>query len=279
MGSLITTDEALLVRWKRYFDDLLNCNEPEELLTFNLTNQNNIECPEPTLEEIVIQIKTLKNNKSPGEDGIEAELLKKGRKEMAKRIRDLIGSIWRKESLREDWKTAVIFPIYKKGDTQDCNNYRGISLLNVTYKILSNCILSRIKGSTEEIIGNYQGDFRMGRSTIDQIFILRQVFQKAWKYDKELNVLFIDFQKAYDCIHRESEIKILKDFQFPNKLINLIMISIMETKVKVRVGDMISDPVLVKFGLRQGDVLSPILFNRVLERVSYKGNKCQQSRL
>jgi hypothetical protein len=137
----------------------------------------------------------------------------------------------------------------------------------VTYKILSNCILSRIKERAEEIIGNYQGGFRMGRSTIDQIFILRQVFQKAWEYDKELHVLFIDFQKAYDCIHRESVMKILKDFQFPNKLINLIMISVMETKVKVKVGDLISDHVLVKSGLRQGDALSPILFNLVLERV------------
>ncbi|VVC39091.1 Reverse transcriptase domain [Cinara cedri] len=186
---------------------------------------------------------------------------------------DLIGSIWRKESLPEDWKTAIIcvifkkIAIHKKGDTQDCNNYRSISLLNVTYKILSNCILSRIKDRAEEIIGNYQGGFRMGRSTIDQIFILRQVFQNAWEYNKELQFLFIDFQKAYDCIHRESVMKILKDFQFPNKLINCIMISIMETKVKVKVGDLISDPVLVKSGLRQGDALSPILFNLVLERV------------
>jgi hypothetical protein len=86
---------------------------------------------------------------------------------MVKRIWDLIGNIWRRENLPEDWKTAIICPIYKKGDTQDCNNYRGISLLNVTYKILSNCILSRIKGRTEEIIGNYQGGFRIGRSTID----------------------------------------------------------------------------------------------------------------
>jgi len=55
---------------KRYFDDLLNCNEPEEMLTFNIIIKNNNKCPEPTLEKIEIQIKMLKNNKSPGEDGI-----------------------------------------------------------------------------------------------------------------------------------------------------------------------------------------------------------------
>jgi len=65
--------------------------------------------------------------------------------------------------------------------------------------MLSNCILSRIKGRAEEVIGYYQGGFRTGRSTVDQIFILRQIFQKALEYNKELHVLFIDsFQKTYD---------------------------------------------------------------------------------
>lgn len=89
--------------------------------------------------------------------------------------------------------------------------------MNVTSKILSSCILSRIKGNAEEIIGNDQGGFRVNRSTINQIFILRQVFQEAWKYAKELHVVVIDIQKAYDCIHIESILKILKEFHFPNK--------------------------------------------------------------
>ncbi|KAL4092204.1 hypothetical protein QTP88_026743 [Uroleucon formosanum] len=245
-GSLITTNEALIERWKRYLDDLLNCNEPEKMLTFSLTNENNNGCPEPTLEEIKIQLKTLKNNKFPGEDGIQAELLKKGGKEMAKMIWDLIGSIRRKESLPEDWKTVIICPIYKNGDAQDYNNYRGISLLNVTYKILSNCILSSIKGRAEEIIGNYQGGFRIRKSTIDQIFILRQVFQKAWNIIRNY-MSFSLISKKPTIVYTEK--------------------AVMETKVKIKVGDLISDPLLVKSGLRQGDALSPILFNLVLERV------------
>lgn len=70
----------------------------------------------------------LKNNKSPGGNGIQGELLKKGGKELWVLIRN----IWRRESLSEDWKTAVVCPIHKKGDTQDYNNYIGISLLNET---------------------------------------------------------------------------------------------------------------------------------------------------
>jgi len=125
-----------------------------------------------------------------------------------------------------------------------------------------------MKGKVEQIIGNYQGGFRIGKSTVDQIFILRQIFQKAWEFDKELHVLlFIDLKKFYDCIHRESLINILREFQFLRKLTNLIAISVMETTVKVKIGSLISDPIPVKLSLRQGDVLSPILFNLVLEKV------------
>jgi len=73
----------------------------------------------------------------------------------------------------------VLCQIHKKGDKQNCNNYREIAVLNVTYKVFSNCILSRLKSKAEETIGNYQGGFRLGRSMVDQIFILRQLFQNT----------------------------------------------------------------------------------------------------
>ncbi|KAL4121257.1 hypothetical protein QTP88_013804 [Uroleucon formosanum] len=77
----------------------------------------------------------------------------------------------------------------------------------------------------------------------------------------------IDFKKAYDSIHRESLINILREFHFEDKLIKLIEISILETFAKVRVGNIITDPILVKSGLRQEDAMSPILFNIVVEKV------------
>jgi len=57
---------------------LLNCEEPDELFAFDLGNINDQVCLEPTLEEIDLPIKNLKNNKAPGKDGLQAELLKKG---------------------------------------------------------------------------------------------------------------------------------------------------------------------------------------------------------
>jgi len=59
-------------------------------------------------------------------------------------IHKLIIFIWNKKELPEEWTESIVVPIYKKGDKTDCSNYRGISLLSTTYKILSNILLSRL---------------------------------------------------------------------------------------------------------------------------------------
>jgi len=128
--------------------------------------------------EVELAIDKLKSHKSPGTDQIPAELIKAGGRKICLEIHKLITSIWKKEKLPEEWKESIIVPIYKKGDKTDCNNYRGISLLPTTYKILSNILLSRLIPYAKEIIGDHQCGFRRNRSTIDHIFCIRQILEK-----------------------------------------------------------------------------------------------------
>lgn len=115
----------------------------------------------PGKDEIKEVIEILKNNKAPGEDMIAAELIKKvGELILLLMIWKLIKKIRQQEQIPEEWKVAVICPIYKKWDPEDCHNYRGISLLNAAYKILSNVILNRLKPYTKEIVGEYQCSFK-----------------------------------------------------------------------------------------------------------------------
>ena len=93
-------------------------------------------------------------------------------------IHKLITSIWKKEKLPEEWKESIIVPIHKMGDKTDCNNYRGISLLPTTYKILSNILLSRLTPYAKEIIGDHQCGFRRNRQTIDHIFCIAKYLRK-----------------------------------------------------------------------------------------------------
>jgi hypothetical protein len=104
----------------------------------------------------------LKKYKSPGSDQIPAELIQAGGKMLLSVINKLINStsIWNKEELPHQWKESIIVPIHKKGNKTDGNNYRGISLLSTSYKILSNILLSRLSPYVDEIIRDHQCGFQ-----------------------------------------------------------------------------------------------------------------------
>ncbi|KAL4084333.1 hypothetical protein QTP88_028157 [Uroleucon formosanum] len=278
-GSLTTGQEEMLEKWRQYFGQLLNCENSEETFVWTIEETNDCECLPPTSNEIKQQILRLKNQKSPGEDGIQEEILKKLDEETISRIHSIIETVWLEERLPEEWNTALLCPIHKKNDPQICNNYRGIALLNATYKIFAYCLLDRIKPIAEEIIGDYQGGFGPNRSTTDQIFVIRQTLQKMWEFNIDVYILFVDFKKAYDSIHRASLINILREFRFPKRLVNLVEASINGTKIKVKLANMLSQSVEVVTGLRQGDALSPILFNLVLEKIVREINLCERVEL
>jgi hypothetical protein len=108
-------------------------------------------------------------------------------------IHKLIMLIWNKEELPHQWKESVV-PIHKKGDKTDCNNYRGLSLLSTSYKILSNILLSRLIPYADEIIGDHQCGFRRIRSITDPIFYIRHILEKKWEYNGRVYQIFMDFK-------------------------------------------------------------------------------------
>jgi len=91
-------------------------------------------------------------------------------------------------------------PIFKKKNKMDCNNYRGISLLCNCSKIFTNIILHRLRKRTEEILSEEQTGFRANRSTVDQIFALRQIMEKYLEMNCGLYIGYIDFKKAFDSV-------------------------------------------------------------------------------
>jgi len=127
--------------------------------------------------------------------------------------------------------------------------------------ILSNILLSRLSPYTEEIIGDHQCGFRRNRSTTDHMFCIRQILEKKWEYNEAVHLLFIDSEKAYYSIRRAVLYNILIKFGIPRKLVRLIKMCLTETYSGVRVGKKLSDKFPIRNGLKQGDVLSPLLSN------------------
>ena len=140
-------------------------------------------------------LKKLKSHKSPGIDQIPAELFKAGGRTIRYEIHKFIIFIWSKEELPEEWKESNTVPIYKKCDKSVCSNYRGVSYLPLTFKNLTNILVSSLTPYSEENIGDHQCGFRRNRSATDYIFCIHQILEKKWEYIEAVRQLFIHFKK------------------------------------------------------------------------------------
>jgi hypothetical protein len=176
-GNLIADPQNVLNRWKNFLNQLLNVHGVHDVRQMDIHMAGPL-MPEPSIVKVETAIGKLKSYKSPGTDQIPVELIKAGGETLYSEIYRLICCIWNKEELPQQWKESIIVPIYKKGDKTDCNNYREISLLSTSYKILSNILLARLISYVNEIIGDHQCGFHHNRSTLDQIFYIQQILDK-----------------------------------------------------------------------------------------------------
>ena len=170
-----------------------------------------------------------------------------------------------------EWDEGILTTLHKKGDRTICDNYRGICLLSFRYKIFARVLYGRLNKHCERVLGDYQLGFRNSRFTIDQIFIIRQIMEKYWEFNKDNWLVFIVFKQAYGSVHRELLWKILKYFNIPEKLTRLVKMCYRNTKCRVRIGGELTDTLEVHGGvgggggLKQDCSLSMLLFNLALE--------------
>lgn len=162
-----------------------------------------------------------------------------------------MNTIWEQEEIPEAWRISIICPVHKKGDIMECENYRRISLLNTSYKLLSNILLTRINPYIKEIIGEYQAGFMLGKSTTDQIHIVKQVVEKSHEYNKDTYLLFVDFKAAYDSINRDKLWEVMDLLGIPAMLTRLIKPFTYNSKSKISFGGELSEEFQATTGLRQ----------------------------
>jgi hypothetical protein len=147
--------------------------------------------PEPSASEVEVAVGNLKSYKSPGVDQIPAELIQAGGETLRSEIRKLIKLIWNKEELPRQWKQSIVVPIHKKGDKTDCSNYRGISLLSTSYKILSNILLARLTPYADEmkLLGITNVDF----GVIDVRLVKFSISGGYWRKNGSIMAQYISY--------------------------------------------------------------------------------------
>ena len=272
--ELLTEPEHISQRWKQYFEALLNVEDlmrenDENLVHEEVVNDGNYgEMDEITREEVINAIKKMKNGKATGEDGIPSEIFKALDDVGVTWLRRIFNIAWDEGRIPDDWRRAIVCPIYKKGDKTRCENYRGISLLSHAGKIYERVLEQRLRGLVEEKIGKWQHGFRPGKGTVDLIFAMKLLLEKDWEWNKDKYAVFIDMEKAFDRVPRKKLWEALghEEYGIPGKLKRAIKSILYETMSKVRGRDMESEWFEVRTGVRQGGVISPLLFIIYMDR-------------
>jgi hypothetical protein len=198
--------------------------------------------------------------------------LKNGGPNLVDALHEVIQQAWTSETLPRSWTKGVLCPVYKKGDKLDCKNYRGICLLNVTYKVLAKILYDRLLPHANAPVQHYQGWLQSGKSTTDQLFALRQILEKCNEFNITTHHLFIDFKVEYDTIIRNEVYVGMSELNFPTKLIRLTKATLTIETCCVKIQNDCSEPFETRQGLRQGDALSTLLFNVVLEVIVRRAN-------
>jgi hypothetical protein len=178
--------------------------------------------------------KRQKNRKSPGLDNINVELFKFGGQKLRETLLHLFNNIWKQRTTPSDWEEGLIINIYKKGSRNVCNIYRGITLLSTASKLFANIHKNKVNKYAEVILDESQYAFRKGRGCIDPVFTLKQIIEKRKEYNQPLYLVFIDCEKAYDNVNRNSLWEILEDYNIPKHLIEAIKSIYNNTKIRIK---------------------------------------------
>jgi len=136
--------------------------------------------------------------------------------------------------------------------------------------VFASIVLNRLRDGVEAHLRTEQAGFRPGRSCNEQIFTLKQIIEKVTAWQKPVMINFIDFRKAFDCVHRPSLWSILGQYGIPGTFVNIILNLYKGSRSCVKLNGVNGDWFEVVTGVRQGCILSPLLFTIVMDWVMKK---------
>uniref|UniRef100_K7E3Q4 RNA-directed DNA polymerase n=1 Tax=Monodelphis domestica TaxID=13616 RepID=K7E3Q4_MONDO len=205
----------------------------------------------------------MSTGKAPSKDGIPTEVYKALKGKVLQAFYIVLTSIWEEEDMPPELRDASIVALYKnKGTRAACDNYRDISLLSTAGKILAHVILNRLLSSvSEQNLPESQCGFRLDRSTIDMVFMVRQMQEKCLEQNVRFYIVFIDLTKAIDTVNRDALWVILSKPGCPSKFVKLIQLFHVDMTGEVLSGGETFDRFNISKGMKQGCILAPVLFN------------------
>ena len=229
---------------------------------YEINNVNSLYWTPITEEEILLYINEAKNSAAPGPDGFSNALLKRIREHVAPILTYIFNLGLEQGIFPEALKESVIIPIHKSEDKKLCDNYRPISLTNNIGKVFEKCIKTRLMKFLENnlIISKHQFGFREGLGTEGAIYQVINNVCNALDNNKKPIGIFLDLKKAFDTVSHNKLINKLEVYGIRGICKQLFSNYLTGRKQVVKIGEQLSDPLEVRYGVPQGTVLGPVLF-------------------
>ena len=150
---------------------------------------------------------------------------------------------------------------------KECSKYRTIARISHASKVMLKILQARLQQYVNRELPDVQAGFSKGRGTRDQIASIRWIIEKATEFQKSIYFCFIDYGKAFDCVHHNKLWKILKEMGIPDHLTCLLRNLHAGQEATVRTGHGTTDCFQIGKGVQQGCIFSPCLFNFYAEYI------------
>ena len=224
----------------------------QNTLTFTIVSEN----------DVLNEIKKLKNKISVGVDGISVQVLKSFADILSKPITYLINRSITEGKVPKQWKIAKVIPLHKKGDRSDPDNYRPISLLPCTSKILERLVQSQLLRFLQEnnILSSVQSGFRAKHSTVTALVKVLDDWMMAMDRGEYTGAIFVDLKKAFDTVDHKVLLKKLFDIGVRGLTLKWFENYLINRRIVTKVNNSISEEKHLTHGVPQGSILGPLLF-------------------
>ena len=218
----------------------------------------------PYTQELDSVLRKIKNRKAARLNEIPPEVWK------TRQFDDLLlwhcNAVYKKNPIQR-WMTRCILPLPKKGDLGLAKNNLGITPTSIAAKTYNALLRNRVEPKVENILRKKQNGFRRNRSMTSQILTISRILEGINAKNLEATILFFNFTKAFDSIHRRKMEQILVTYGLPKETVAAILMLYRNTKVKVWSPDGSTDYFDIVAGVLQGDTLVLYLFIICLDYV------------